>query len=315
MSSIDPLSQFIKKLSPECNIFAQIQLREPWGIEEATMGYCSFSYLRKGSCWIQVEEDTPFQLHSGQMIVLPYGTNHKAMSDPSVACEQADDLFSGKSIEDVEAMIIGGDGVECQLMCGNFIFSPLQYWGEDPVSGGLPKVIILDAKHSSRLNDLLIWLYQENSQISSGSDLAIKHMLELLFLELLRNLGQDEWKTGWLNAISDRRLATVVLAIQTQYQKDWKLIELASLAALSKTAFTNRFKEVANSSPLQYLRQWRCLVAAQQLAQGQESVKVIALNCGFQSADVFIRNFKKFHHMTPNQYREKTQKKSRKNTD
>ena len=86
---------------------------------------------------------------------------------------------------------------------------------------------------------------------------------------------------------------------------EMRLTELADVAALSKTAFSSRFKKVTGSSALEFLRQWRCLVAAKQLVEQYDSVQEIAQSVGFQSTDVFIRNFRLLHQLTPGQYRQK----------
>ena len=302
-----PLTQFIKLVSPSCHVFSQVTCRAPWGLVESDLRYTSFSFLRSGQCWAELPGQAPFLLKEGELLLLPYGTAHKMMSDPDIPCDHVDDIFGGKSHEEVEAMAIGGDGPVCQLICGYLDFGPLQYFGQNAVFKGLPEVLVLDTLHHTRLENLLLWIYQENGQPQSGSDIAVSHLLELLLLELFRSLDQVELELGWLKAMSDPRLAPVISCIQNSYQKDWRLTELADVAALSKTAFSSRFKKVTGSSALEFLRQWRCLVAAKQLVEQYDSVQEIAQSVGFQSTDVFIRNFRLLHQLTPGQYRQKHQ--------
>ena len=303
MSDTDPLSQFINNISPQCEVFAQIKLRAPWGIEEKQQNCCSFSYLKMGRCVLEVPGQNPLSLQPGQLLLLPYGSPHRLMSEADVNCKQASELFGGKSREMLELMVVGGKGASYQLMCGNFVFSPLQHWGYDALMGGLPEVIVLDAPQDSRLGRLLLWIYQENCDGKVGYHLAVQRLLELLLLELLRDLDKFELNPGWLMALGDRSLAPVILAIQQNFSKGWTVEELANLGALSLSSFSTRFKKITGSSPLNFVRQWRCFVAAQMLVTGNESVQQIALKCGFQSNDVFIRNFRQFHQTTPKQYR------------
>ncbi|MBL1260797.1 MAG: helix-turn-helix transcriptional regulator [Thiotrichaceae bacterium] len=303
MSGTDPLSQFINNISPQCEVFAQIKLRAPWGIEESQQNCCSFSYLRIGHCVLEVPGQDPLSLQSGQLLLLPYGSPYRLMSEADVNCIQASKLFGGKSREMLELMVVGGKGADYQLMCGNFIFSPLQHWGYDALIGGLPEVIVLDAPPGSRLGRLLLWIYQENCDGKVGHQLAVQRLLELLLLELLRDLDKSKLNLGWLMALGDRNLAPIILAIQQNFSKDWTVEELANLGTLSRSPFSSKFKKITGSSPLNFLRQWRCFVAAQMLVIGNEPVQQIALKCGFQSSDVFIRNFRQFHQITPKQYR------------
>lgn len=302
-----PLTQFIKLLSPCCHVFSQVTCRAPWGLAESDLKYTSFSFLRSGQCWVELPGQSPFLLKEGELLLLPYGTAHKTMSHPDIPCDHVDDVFTGKSQEEVEAMEIGGEGAICQLICGYLDFGPLQYFGQNAVFTGLPDVLVLDTRQHTRLENLLLWIYQENGQPQSGSEIAVSHLLELLLLELFRSLDQVELELGWLKGMGDSRLAPVISCIQNNYQQDWRLTELAEVAALSKTAFSNRFKKVTGSSALEFLRQWRCLVAAKKLVERCDSVQEIARSVGFQSADVFIRNFRQLHQLTPGQYRQKHQ--------
>ncbi len=303
MPDPDALSQFISNLSPKCEVFAQVKLCAPWGIEESQLDCCSFSYLREGRCLLEIPGQAPLPLQPGQLLLLPYGSPHRLMSETGVDFEQASVLFSGKSREKLESMTVGGSGAACQLMCGSLVFSPIQHWGRDALMGGLPEVMVLDAHPQSRLGQLLLWIYQENRLEKPGSVLAVQRLLELLLLEVLRGLDKFDLPPGWLAGLSDRCLAPVILAIQQNVAKDWTIEELASIAALSRSSFSSRFKILTGSSPLNFVRQWRCLVAAQLLVSGHEPVQQVARQCGFQSSDVMIRNFRKFHQTTPKQYR------------
>lgn len=303
MYTVDPLSLFISHLAPKCEVFSHIQLRAPWGIEEYKQENCSFSFVKEGSCVVELANGTSVMLQSGQLMLLPYGSAHKIMSDYGVFCQNSQDLFVGQSIEEKEKMIIGGSGHPCYMMCGCFVFSPIQYWGGTQRSTTLPEVIIIDAPKNSKLEIILSWIYEENKTASAGRDLAKKGLLELLLVEVLRNLDKLPLNPSWLQALHDRFLAPVMLAIQEQLQRDWTVDELASIAALSKSSFSIRFKHVTGVSPLNFVRQWRCLVAAKILTSTNLPLKLIALECGFQSTDVLIRNFRQFHQMTPIQFR------------
>ena len=305
MQSNDSLSQFINNLSPKCEVFDQIKLQAPWGIEEQQLNRCSFSYLMAGNCVLEIENQKSISLLPGQLVLLPFGSPYKMMSNVGVKCQLATDLFSHKPTAiDSPIMTVGGSGKSCQLMCGSFSFSTIQHWGLYTLMGGLPEVIIVDAPKNSRLESLLLWIYQENSQRTSGYDLARKHLLELLLLELLRNVDKLTLNPGWLLALNDRHIAAVILAIQERFDENWSLETLAELAALSQSSFSARFKKMTGSAPLNFVRQWRCFVASQLLTSSQASIKQIAQRVGFQSSDVLIRNFRQFHQITPKQYRQ-----------
>jgi AraC-like DNA-binding protein len=62
------------------------------------------------------------------------------------------------------------------------------------------------------------------------------------------------------------------------------------MAALSRSAFAARFKEVLGRSPGDYLTEWRLTVAQEQLRAGR-SVGSVAAELGYASASAFSRVF------------------------
>ena len=298
----DSLSRFVSQLDPSSEVFAQVELRAPWGISEIQLNAAYFSYVQEGCCLIEVEGQEPVVVRSGQVVILPYGHAHQLKSELGVSCISAERLFSGKSANEIAKMVIGGDGEPCQMLCGTFTFAPIQHWGEDALIGSLPNLFVVDAPSGSRLEHLLLWLYQENNQKAAGQTLALGHLMHLLLLEMLRNLQQFEHNPSWMLALGNERLAPVILIIQEQFCRDWSVTELAEVVAMSRSVFSEQFKASTGTTPLLFLRQWRCFIAAQLLANGSSSMKRIAERVGFQSVDVFIRNFKQFHRCTPKQY-------------
>jgi methylphosphotriester-DNA--protein-cysteine methyltransferase len=57
--------------------------------------------------------------------------------------------------------------------------------------------------------------------------------------------------------------------------RHWKIEELASAVAMSRTTFTERFKAIVGLPPLNYLIRWRMAVAGAALRTGK-SVSAIA---------------------------------------
>lgn len=299
----DPLSQFVQRLSPGIEVFAQIQLREPWGLAELQRDRGSFSYLRSGRCIVDVAGEASIQLQEGQMVLLPYGDPYQVSSDKGVTCQSVRELIADKTAEEVSQMMVGGYGMHCDLMTGAITFAMIQHWGMDNKIAKLPKVMVIDIHHSERLSRYVEWIYQENLQRTQGYELALNHLLDLMMLDMIRGLPALDINPSWLCAINDRHLTPAVLAVQQDYQRDWRLEELAAVSALSRSAFADRFKRMTGTTAQAYIRQWRCFIAAQKLAETTLSIQEIAFECGFQSSDVLIRNFKQFHQVTPKQYR------------
>ncbi|WP_087025133.1 AraC family transcriptional regulator [Thaumasiovibrio subtropicus] len=300
----DTLSHFIDHLAPQCEVFNQIRLFSPWGLEDQLLDGCHFSYLRQGECYVELPGEAPLRVESSQLLLIPNGIPHRLMSAPDVPCLSVEKLFNGKTDEEVRAMAIGGCGPLSKLICGHFRFSDQQPEHAHILLHNLPDIIILDAHAGTRLGQILEWLYEENSQPQSGSQSAIRRLLDLLVLEIFRALPDHAAPTGWIQAMQDRHLIPVMTAMVHSYQAPWRIEDFAKLAALSRSAFNARFTQIVGCAPLTFLRRWRGMAAAQYLRRSSYSISQIAALCGYQSADVFIRNFRSQYQVTPRQYRQ-----------
>jgi AraC-like DNA-binding protein len=81
------------------------------------------------------------------------------------------------------------------------------------------------------------------------------------------------------------------------------LAELASASKLSPFHLHRLFSAAAGETPKQFGTRLRLSQAAALLLTGRQSVRRIALSCGFRSHEVFTRAFRRRFGMTPSAYR------------
>jgi len=86
--------------------------------------------------------------------------------------------------------------------------------------------------------------------------------------------------------------------------RDWTLEALAQEAALSRSAFAERFNEFVGQPPMQYLANWRMQLATNYLRSANESISSIAGRVGYESEAAFSRAFKKSVGSPPSEWRE-----------
>jgi len=77
---------------------------------------------------------------------------------------------------------------------------------------------------------------------------------------------------------------------------------LASLSAMSRTAFATRFKATVGHAPLDYLTQLRMLIAARRLAAPGARVSAVAQALGYESESSFSAAFKRAMGQPPRRY-------------
>jgi len=73
----------------------------------------------------------------------------------------------------------------------------------------------------------------------------------------------------------------------------WTLEELARAAATSRSVLAERFQHLVGSSPMQYLTQWRMLLASNLLCRSNAPLTSIAQDVGYQTDTAFSRAFRR----------------------
>ena len=78
---------------------------------------------------------------------------------------------------------------------------------------------------------------------------------------------------------------------------------LARQASMSPSTFHQHFKQVAQASPLQYLKRLRLIKAQQLLVQEASNVNQAAEAVGYRSVSQFSRDYKRCFGTAPLQHR------------
>ncbi len=104
---------------------------------------------------------------------------------------------------------------------------------------------------------------------------------------------QSEENTGWLAAVKDRVVGAALSAMHKTPAHPWTLEELARSAGASRSVLAERFQQLMGSSPMQYLTQWRMLLAANLLRHSNTPLLRIAEGVGYQTDTAFIRAFRR----------------------
>jgi AraC-like DNA-binding protein len=125
----------------------------------------------------------------------------------------------------------------------------------------------------------------------------------MVLVQILRqHLASGTNAPGWLSALADRKIGAALGCIHADVSRRWKVEELASAVAMSRTAFTERFKALVGMPPLKYLTEWRIALASAALREGK-SLASIAESVGYGSDAAFNSAFKRLTGQSPGRYR------------
>jgi AraC-like DNA-binding protein len=147
-------------------------------------------------------------------------------------------------------------------------------------------------------------LAEARSPRPGGAGVLAK-LSEVLFIEVLRMHmnEQNADRTGWLAGMSDRIVGAALNALHARPAHAWSLEELARAAGTSRSVLAERFQHLVGSSPMQYLTQWRMLLAANLLCRGNAPLARIAEEVGYQTDTAFSRAFRREYGVPPAAWR------------
>ena len=110
-------------------------------------------------------------------------------------------------------------------------------------------------------------------------------------------------KTQTMNSSSLARLQMMMQFIHSKYTDSISLPDIAKAGDVSTSTALNLFRNVLNTSPVNYLIRYRLKEAALLLVNTEKKVSAISTETGFRNADYFCRAFKKMYSLTPTEYR------------
>lgn len=128
--------------------------------------------------------------------------------------------------------------------------------------------------------------------------------LSLLYL-CFSNMYQP--KSNSITLVHETHIAKALNFIHHNYTYDIKIGDISNYLSIDRTYLYKLFILHKKVSPQQYLISYRLNVAGKMLRDTDSSVTKIAYSCGFKDASSFNKHFKKYFHITPLQFRAKTE--------
>jgi AraC-like DNA-binding protein len=143
-------------------------------------------------------------------------------------------------------------------------------------------------------------LVEARSPRPGGAGVLAK-LAEVLFIEVLRlhMNEQGEGRTGWLAGVRDRIVGAALQCLHKNPAHPWTLEELAREANASRSVLAERFQLLVGNSPMQYLTQWRMMLAANLLRRGNATLARVAEEVGYQTDTAFSRAFRREFGLPP----------------
>lgn len=296
----DILSDALSVLSPATHVAGAFDLGGEWAIAFPAHEGLKFFAVVAGRAWLRVEGDgDAILLSANDCVILPAGRGFVIARDMS---------FTPIGIETIAAtdwhqrVAIVGGGNDTMLLGGHFAFTGIEM---DLLLGSKPPILRLrDEAGQHHMRWALERIIDELSAAGPGSVAVVRHIGHLLLVQALRLyiVAGAECTTGWLFALGDPRIGRAAQAIHGKPSGPWTVTRLATVAGMSRSKFSERFRAITGVSPIAYMTHWRMLLACKQLSAGRETVGQIAIALGYASEASFSTAFKRVMGCSPRKY-------------
>jgi AraC-like DNA-binding protein len=263
-----------------------------------------FHFITEGECFVEMGSEPPVHLCAGDVVVFPQGHAHRMCSAPGLAPAKGARLESVLSRRPRKLMF-GGGGRATRLVCG--------YLACDArlarmLLGGLPHLLKVGIRGSSAgmwLETSVQYALAEARSPRPGGAGVLAKLAEVLFIEVLRLYmnGQDDGRPGWLAAVRDRIVGASLEQLHSRPAHAWTLESLARAAGTSRSVLAQRFQHLVGSAPMEYLTQWRMMLAAHLLRSSSAPLARIAEDVGYRTDTAFIRAFRREYGVPPAAWR------------
>jgi AraC-like DNA-binding protein len=212
---------------------------------------------------------------------------------------------------EVMNLTYGGGGARTRVICGFLACDDVL---SNPLIASLPRIFKVDVRKggSAWVESSLRFAAEEVGASRTGRAIVLAKLSELLFVEVVRRYVDTlpEGQRNWLAGLRDRFLGRALQLLHRDPAHAWTVDELAREVGLSRSALAQRFSEFLDQPPMQYLAQWRLLVAAQQLRDGAAPITDVASDAGYESEAAFNRAFKREFGLPPAGWRRRERQAS-----
>ena len=304
---MDALSETLRVVRLVGAIFIQGRFTAPWCyqspradsaaplLEPGAERVVIFHLITEGECYVEIGNEPPVRLGAGDAVIFPQGHAHRMSSQPGLAPAKGtrlDEVLSRRPRQ----LAYGGGGPTTRLVCG--------YLACDArlarmLLAGLPPLVRVNVRGSNAgiwLEASVRYALAEARSPRPGGAGVLAKLAEVLFIEVLRLYMNEQQRRphrlAGRSRRSHRRCGVECAAHSVPRMpgrwRSWR----------ARPTPRGRCSPSASStwwaaSPMQYLTQWRMLLAANLLCRSNAPLARIAEDVGYQTDTAFSRAFRR----------------------
>ncbi|MCM2369958.1 AraC family transcriptional regulator [Aporhodopirellula aestuarii] len=299
----DPIAELLEKLYlPQWNA-VEWTFPAHWGLQVPDDVVSMYVFTQGGGWFVpDAPGAEPIRVRAGDHLITTRGTAHRMLHSLDCAAEPVAERMSDPTWH------VPAGTESTAMLYAQFSLRELK---QNPLSIGLPEIVHLNHRAESELRScvpLLDLLSGVKREAEYGWQLTVRKLAELIFIktlsvELTHGSNDNRGTNHLKHAVTDATVGPVLKELVQSLGAPWTVPKMAKMANVSKSAFSERFRNLVGTPPLQYLTEIRMQNACELLRESPIEIANIATLVGYESPSSFSNAFKRWYGKSPAEYR------------
>lgn len=298
---MDISEKLLSSMDVRVEPFAVCDVSEGCFLDLEADSVCSIHYVLSGQGQLITGCGDSILLQSDQMILIPRGVAQRIEAFKKSTPQGTDTSICLKPSESIKWLTSGAGETEIILACGRIHVT----YGQDvDVFSLVDQALVESFDHSDYIRGAFQEILREFCEPKLGTMTLTGALMKQCLILFLRRLHENkDWRIPWLAVLDNRGLQNALRAILDTPERQFRVEDLADIAAMSRSTFTEQFTKSLGQPPHEFLSNFRLRRAAQLLSTTTMSVEGVANRVGYQSRSSFSKAFKGRYGMDPAGYR------------
>lgn len=286
--------------------YRRIEISAPYGLrfgEDQDDNRAWLHFIGQGSVTIRTKTGAVHQLGCGDAVLLPCAGVHDLYSDADVPMRSVGD-YERERLCDAACEIRACEQDACRSK-DNLIFSCAMEFDLGwlhPLAHLKPEIMHIETvpEHDPQIPAILDVMTAELKAKRPGYGVILTRLADVVAAAIVRRWVESGCDIcGWVEAVRDPKLARVLAALHKDPGRNWSVADMAAEIGMSRSVFAERFVELTQSTPQNYLTNLRMRLASQWIGRDDLAVEDVAERLGYASGAAFSRAFKRTTGMSP----------------
>ncbi|WP_243793456.1 AraC family transcriptional regulator [Saccharopolyspora gloriosae] len=300
---MDLLADVLSRTGVRGSVGARIIAGQEWGLASTCTTGAGFYAVTAGTAWLSVPGRSPRQLISGDVVLLPNGSEHTLSSAPDAEVTVHGCPAAERAEAEGDVRRLGTGAAQTHMLGASFVSDAAS---STQVLAALPDLVHVHAEHCGELDDTIRLLSRELARPKIAAAVVLDRLIDILLIQLLRawlDENPPEVSGTWLGVLCDPVVRDAMTALHQDPARPWTTEVLAAQVAVSRATLTRRFLLTVGEAPGSYLTRWRMDLAATRLRDTDDTLETIARSVGYTSVYAFSRAFSRTRGRAPGRYR------------